>query len=262
MEHLTLRGDSPESFTFAKPYPYKNSMSSNILQEQIQYYRDRASEYDEWFFRQGRYDRGEAHRQQWFSEVSQLEAALQAATPSGDILELACGTGLWTRHLASCATRLVAVDASPEAIALNQQRIGSTSIEYIVADLFNWVPDQQFDFVFFGFWLSHVPMEQFALFWQIVKRALKPHGRVFFIDSLFTQESTAHNHATLNKEGHSERKLNDGRTYHIVKIFHEPDPLQELLQGLGLLGQVHQTENYFLHGLFHQTSAQSGFNAD
>lgn len=38
-------------------------MTTDILQEQIQYYRDRASEYDEWFFRQGRYDRGEAHRQ-------------------------------------------------------------------------------------------------------------------------------------------------------------------------------------------------------
>jgi hypothetical protein len=43
-------------------------MESDILQEQVQYYRERASEYDEWFFRQGRYDRGEEHRQQWFSE--------------------------------------------------------------------------------------------------------------------------------------------------------------------------------------------------
>jgi len=31
-------------------------MSADILQEQVQYYRERASEYDEWFF-QGRYDR-------------------------------------------------------------------------------------------------------------------------------------------------------------------------------------------------------------
>jgi hypothetical protein len=37
-------------------------MKNNILQEQIQYYRDRAAEYDEWFFRQDRYDRGGEHR--------------------------------------------------------------------------------------------------------------------------------------------------------------------------------------------------------
>jgi SAM-dependent methyltransferase len=91
----------------------------DILQEQVQYYRDRAPEYDQWFFRQGRYDRGEAHRQQWLAEAAVAEAALRAAQPVGDILEMACGTGLWTRHLAPLATHLTAVDTSPEMIAIN-----------------------------------------------------------------------------------------------------------------------------------------------
>jgi SAM-dependent methyltransferase len=225
---------------------------SDILQEQVQYYRERASEYDEWFFRQGRYDRGENHRQKWFSEVAEVEEVLRAATPSGDILELACGTGLWTQHLVPFATHLTAVDASPEAIALNQRRVvASDSVDYIVADLFNWTPNQQFDFVFFGFWLSHVPMEQFAPFWQMVKGSLKSNGQVFFVDSRFTQASTARNHAALNQQGYSERKLNDGRTYRVVKIFHEPTQLQALLKSLGWLGHVHYTENYFLHGLLY-----------
>jgi 2-polyprenyl-3-methyl-5-hydroxy-6-metoxy-1,4-benzoquinol methylase len=228
-------------------------MKSDILQEQIQYYRERASEYDEWFFRQGRYNRGEKHRQQWFSEVSKVEVALQYAAPSGNILELACGTGLWTQHLAPLATHLTAVDASPEVIVLNRQRVGSAPVEYVVADLFNWTPNQKFDFVFFGFWLSHVPMGQFVPFWQMVKEALNPNGRVFFVDSLPTQESTARNHAPLNQQGYSERKLNNGRTYRVVKIFHESTQLQELLQSLGWSGHVHCTENYFLHGLFYRS---------
>ena len=225
-------------------------MQSNILQEQIRYYRDRASEYDEWFFRQGRYDRGEAHRQQWSLEVSKLEISLQSAATSGNILELACGTGLWTQHLAPVATHLTAVDASPEAICINQQRIGSASVDYIVADLFNWTPRQKFDFIFFGFWLSHVPMSKFTSFWQMVEGALKPNGRVFFIDSLFTQGSTAKNHVPLNKQGYAERKLNNGRIYQIVKVFHEPTQLQKSLQSLGWLGSINRTENYFFHGLF------------
>ena len=36
------------------------SESADLLQEQIEYYRERALEYDEWFFRQGRSARGEA----------------------------------------------------------------------------------------------------------------------------------------------------------------------------------------------------------
>jgi 2-polyprenyl-3-methyl-5-hydroxy-6-metoxy-1,4-benzoquinol methylase len=231
-------------------------MNTGILQEQIDYYRKRATEYDEWFFRQGRYDRGEKHRRQWLSEISEIEAALRAAAPSGDILELACGTGLWTQHLAPFATQLTAVDAAPEVIALNRQRMGSASVEYIIADLFNWTPHQQFDFIFFGFWLSHIPMEQFAPFWQRVKGALKPNGRVFFIDSLLTQDSTAHDHAALNQQGYSERKLNDGRTYRIVKIFHEPIQLQKTLHRAGWVGQIHSTQHYFLHGLLHQATAE------
>ena len=223
-------------------------MKVDILQAQIQYYRDRASEYDEWFFRQGRYDRGEAHRQQWFAEVAEVEVALGAAKPAGDILELACGTGLWTQHLAPLATRLTAVDTSPEAISLNQQRVNAASVKYVIADLFNWTPDRQFDFIFFGFWLSHVPIERFASFWQMVAGALKPNGRVFFVDSLSTQDSTARNHATLNQQGYSERKLNDGRTYNVVKIFYEPNQLQASLENLEWLGHVYCTEKFFLHG--------------
>jgi 2-polyprenyl-3-methyl-5-hydroxy-6-metoxy-1,4-benzoquinol methylase len=226
-------------------------MKSDILQEQVEYYRERAAEYDEWFFRQGRYDRGEEHRQQWRSEVAAVETALQATQASGEILELACGTGLWTQHLAPWATRLTAVDAAPEAIAINRQRVeGSAALEYIVADLFRWTPHRQFDFIFFGFWLSHVPKEQFEPFWQRVKGALKPKGRVFFVDSLLTQDSTAQNHGALNRQGYSERKLNDGRTYRVVKIFYEPTQLEESLHSLGWFGHVHYTENYFFYGLW------------
>ena len=64
--------------------------------EQLTYYRARAAEYDEWFLRRGRYDRGDEHRRLWFDEVAAVEAALIDAHPAGDILELACGTGLWT----------------------------------------------------------------------------------------------------------------------------------------------------------------------
>jgi 2-polyprenyl-3-methyl-5-hydroxy-6-metoxy-1,4-benzoquinol methylase len=225
-------------------------MENNILQEQIQYYRDRAIEYDQWFFRQGRYDRGKTHRQQWLAEIAEVEAALFAAKPSGDILELACGTGLWTRHLAALATNLTAIDAAPEAIAINQQRVGSTAVNYIVTDLFTWKPEQQFDFVFFSFWLSHVPKDQFVLFWQKVQKSLKPTGRVFFIDGLLNQASTGQNHAPLNQQGHTERKLNDGRTYNIVKVFYKQQQLQESLQRLGWQGQAAATKDFFLYGLF------------
>ena len=61
----------------------------NLLDEQMAYYQARAGEYDEWFFREGRYDHGPAQRAEWFREVTRVEAELRAAGPRGDVLELA-----------------------------------------------------------------------------------------------------------------------------------------------------------------------------
>jgi methylase of polypeptide subunit release factors len=44
---------------------------------------------------------------------------------------LACGSGLWTRHLVSPSRRVTAVDASPEAIALNRARVRDAEIQYV-----------------------------------------------------------------------------------------------------------------------------------
>jgi demethylmenaquinone methyltransferase/2-methoxy-6-polyprenyl-1,4-benzoquinol methylase len=128
-----------------------------LLAEQLAYYRARAGEYDQWFLREGRYDRGPEHRAEWFREVAVVEAALREAGPHGHALELACGTGLWTQHLAASATHVTAVDASPEVIALNRERFRSDRIDYVVADIFSLQLDRSFDFVLFTFWLSHVP---------------------------------------------------------------------------------------------------------
>src|SRR5579884_3468249 len=92
--------------------------TAGLLQQQIAYYRARAGEYDEWFLRQGRYDRGPGLNARWFAEVDEVRRALDAFAPAGSVLELAAGTGLWTEQLARHAARLTAVDSSPEALAL------------------------------------------------------------------------------------------------------------------------------------------------
>jgi SAM-dependent methyltransferase len=224
----------------------------SLLRQQVEYYRARATEYDEWFLRTGRYDRGEEHRKQWFAEVDEIRAALAATHPGGDALELACGTGLWTYHLLSRSERIVAIDAAREAIEISRRRIGDPRVEYVHADLFSWRPTERFDLVFFGFWLSHVPLSRFADFWDMIRQALKNGGKVFFVDSLLAQESTAVDHQPMDRNGRSVRRLNDGREFEIVKIFHEPPKLEADLHDLGWKGNVQATANFFYYGAFHR----------
>jgi len=226
--------------------------AETILRQQIEYYRARAGEYDEWWFRTGRYDRGPEFNAQWQLEVTAVEAALDAwlgAKRPQNVLELACGTGLFTRRLAPRVPHLTAVDASSEVIAINRGRVAAGNVEYVEADLFAWQPARRYDAVFFSFWLSHVPGERFAAFWKTVGAALAPGGAAYLIDSAFDPTSTAKDHVLTGRDaGIVTRKLNDGREFRIVKLFYRPEELAAKLSTLGWRAEIRQTEHYFIHG--------------
>ena len=222
-------------------------MDRELLDEQIAYYRARAPEYDEWYFRKGRYERDAVHRKAWFAELETVEGALHRAAPFGRVLELACGTGLWTRRLAPHASELTAIDASPEVLALNRRRVASERVRYLEADLFQWQPRETYDFVFFGFWLSHVPPDRFAPFWAMVRAALAPGGRVFFVDN--HHPSIGPRVHRLPEAGYvTERVLNNGRQFRIVKVFYEPADLARRLDALGFTGSVRSSGEFFVFG--------------
>ena len=64
------------------------------LGEQMLYYEARAGEYDEWWFRRGRYNHGQAENDAWFDEQAEVRAQLIEAIPNGQVADLACGTGI------------------------------------------------------------------------------------------------------------------------------------------------------------------------
>ena len=222
---------------------------TDLLARQREYYRERAAEYDEWFTRQGRYDRGPAFNTSWFQEAEQVRRHLVDFAPRGRVLELACGTGLWTRHLAPMADALTCVDAAPQMVEVNKARVADGGVRYELADIFEWTPDGQYDVVFFGFWLSHVPCVRFDAFWSLVERALAPGGRFFFVDSLFNANSTAADHQLNGPDAERvTRKLNDGRAFDIVKVFYRPERLADRLAALGWDARITSTDNFFLLG--------------
>ena len=89
---------------------------AGLLAEQTRYYRELAGEYEDGWFRRGRYDRGVNANTQSFAEAAEVEDAW-SAYPAGTVLECACGTGVWTRGWSGSDT-MTAVDASPEVIEL------------------------------------------------------------------------------------------------------------------------------------------------
>jgi demethylmenaquinone methyltransferase/2-methoxy-6-polyprenyl-1,4-benzoquinol methylase len=224
-----------------------------LLDEQARYYAARAEEYDDWWFRRGRYDRGPEATARWRAEAAEVEAALAAFGPRGDVLELACGTGLWTERLAQHADRVDAVDAAPAVLDVARRRLDRTSgraeVRLLQADLFAWSPPRRYDAVVFAHWLSHVPDARFAAFWDVVADALVPGGRAFLVDSRRTTRSTATDHVQPGQgKDTMVRRLDDGRAFRIVKRFWEPAALAAELAELGRRTELTATEEFFVYG--------------
>ena len=214
---------------------------SDLVAEQKRYYAERAPEYDDWWYRRGRYELEPDALARWQADVAEAEAALEAFEPRGAVLELAAGTGIWTRKLARLADRVVAADANAETLALN-----TADAELVRADVFGWETAERFDVVFFSFWISHVPDERFDEFWAVVRAALGPGGRVFLVDS--GAGDTAHT-GTDQADGEETRSLADGRTFRIVKRRWRPEELAKRVAPLGFSLDLRDSANgHFLYG--------------
>jgi SAM-dependent methyltransferase len=160
----------------------------------------------------------------------ELAEALEAFHPTGSVLELACGPGVWTGQLLRHATDVTAVDGSPEMLAAAAARVGTERVRFVQADLFDWVPDRRYDVVFFGFWLSHVPRGLFESFWSRVADSLKDNGRVFFADDAYrTPDELIEGPSSSTIR----RRLEDGTSYRLVKVPYQSAALEEQLRKIG-----------------------------
>ena len=205
-------------------------MMDDLLREQLAYYRARAQEYDESI--QGIGPTGQAlpeydeANQEWMLIVK----ALHALAPVGDVLELACGTGVWTKELIPMSHSIQAIDGSAEMIQINRAKCGETGVEYQCIDLFRWEPEKQYDLVFFAFWLSHVPPAHLPGFLNKVVRGTKPGGRIFMID----EPRSEGNISGSNIDGmYQQRTVRDGSSFRIVKVYYDPEEIESEFQKRG-----------------------------
>ncbi|HEV8276508.1 MAG TPA: class I SAM-dependent methyltransferase [Streptosporangiaceae bacterium] len=203
-----------------------------LLADQVAYYRAAAAEY--------RLNDAAAR---------DVATALDAFRPAGEVLELACGPGTWTRQLLRHAAKVTAVDAAPEMLARARARararVGEGRVRFVQANLFEWTPEVKYDLVFFGFWLSHVPPERFDTFWALVRTCLKPNGRVFFVDdNARTPEELVYGEASFAIQ----RRLRDGTAHRAVKVSYQPAELEERLRRLGWLIGVTPVWGPFYYG--------------
>ncbi len=99
----------------------------------------------------------------------------------GQILEIGCGTGEFSRLLAARAEKVLAIDLSPQMIRLAQRHSQLyPNIDFVTGDVMTrHLPDNQFDCIATLTTLHHLPTEPVL---RRIRKALKPGGVFVCLD--------------------------------------------------------------------------------
>ena len=176
-----------------------------------EYYAQRAAEYDDVYRKPERQ-----------ADLARLERLLPPLVAGKRVLEIAAGTGYWTRVLATSATSIMATDLNAETIAIAAQRdYGPADVQLRSADAYQLadVPGE-FDVVFCGFWWSHVLRADIPRFLAGVRTRTGTGTTLLLLDNRYVVGSN-HPVTRTGPDGdtYQRRKLADGREYEVLKNF-------------------------------------------
>jgi len=189
----------------------------------VPYYAARAKEYD---ITSG-YQRPEAA-----AALSPIRARYQLAFQERDVLELACGTGYWTKAVAVTARSVLATDVNPAVIAVAREKLASRdNVRFQVADAYSLKEiTGRFTGAFAQFWWSHVTRQRLPEFLNALHSKLEAGSPVMFMDGLGSRFRRGRR---VDDTGDilEERRLRDGTRFEIIKNFPTAGEMKELLSG-------------------------------
>jgi ubiquinone/menaquinone biosynthesis C-methylase UbiE len=188
------------------------------------YYERRAPEYDDWYLGTGQY--AARVRPGWHEEVEALRVCLRALSMHS-VLDVACGTGFLTQHMAG---RVVGLDQSAAMLRIARQRVpggrvlqGDALRLPFRADAFGWLTVCHF--------YGHLDLGMRTRFLAEARRVAE---RMLIVDAAWRED--------VQPEEMQERVLTDGSRHTVYKRYFTPDQLVAEWGG----GQVLHSGRWFV----------------
>ena len=186
------------------------------------YYARRAGEYEAIYARPERQ-----------ADLARLHADVAARFAGRRVIELACGTGWWTPHIASAAASVDAFDINEETLAIARTKpVDPARVRFAVGDAYAPLArGEPWTAAFAGFWGSHIPKRELPRFLDGLHRVLAPGARVVCIDNRYVEGSSTPLSRT-DSEGNTyqSRPLADGTRHEVLKNFPEPAELESAVR--------------------------------
>jgi SAM-dependent methyltransferase len=202
------------------------------------YYAARADEYEKV------YEKLERQR-----DLACLHTTIPAYFENRRVIEVACGTGYWTRRIAPLVSSMVACDLTTETLAVAQaNQPARPNVSFLVADAYDLaaVPGA-FDSAFGGFWWSHIRHADLSRFLDGLHQRLEPDSLVVFVDNRYVEGSNwpiTHTYAEGNT--YQRRRLENGTEHDVLKNFPTATQLSGVIERSGGRGlEILELEHYW-----------------
>jgi demethylmenaquinone methyltransferase/2-methoxy-6-polyprenyl-1,4-benzoquinol methylase len=152
-------------------------MSENIKMEK--YYAKRAIEYEDIY--------SKPERQEYIKESKLL---LKEYFLDKTVLEIACGTGFWTKTISKVSKSILAIDINNEMLEIAKNKKYNCEIDFIQDDSYKLEKvNGKYDSLFAGFWFSHIPKSKTKMFLDIIYKKLNEYATIVFMDNLYVNGS-------------------------------------------------------------------------
>ena len=202
------------------------------------YYAKRAREYEQV------YEKPERQR-----ELAWLRERIPRLYKGRTVLEVACGTGYWTQHIAPAAHRVYACDINEAVLEIaREKRIAAGKASFFKADAISLegVPPGC-NAAFAGFWWSHVKKSGLRQFVSNLSARLEPGSVVGILDNAWAPGSSTPLSRT-DGEGNTYqlRKLACGEQMEVLKNFPSPAELSEAVRPVAREAHLESLAYYWL----------------
>ncbi len=192
--------------------------------DQIQYYSERAKEYEQIYQKPERQE-----------DLKKLWIILKDLFSAKSVFEIACGTGYWTQFISETAKSIFAVDINETVIEIARSKKYQSPATFEMVDILNLSNiNEKFDSGFAGFIWSHIPKQELDVFFSGFISNISPGGLVVFIDNQYVDGSST---PIESKDDYGNtyqiRNLSNGSNYKVMKNFPADKEILDVIDQIG-----------------------------
>ena len=201
------------------------------------YYAERANDYELIYDKPERQD-----------DLDVLKERMQETLAGQHVLEVACGTGYWTREIAATAASVVATDLNAQVIDVARLKdLPADKVRFEVGNAFDLKPAGAFTACFAGFWWSHVKRDEQAPFLAHLRALLGKDALLVMIDNVYVEgSSTSIARTDLEGNTYQIRRLPSGERFEIVKNFPSDSSLRKRMEHAVKEIRIKRLEHYWM----------------